>query len=194
MPVPFTSGVTFTIDLEPPLVDVLSERHLQPLVQLMPQGVAWNYRPGSRLLDLLRGVARTFGRVDVGYRSLPRQLDPHTVTWAIADWERLLEISGGDLTLAERRLKVLAALRARGGQSGPYFREQLETLGYTNVVITRLGNPFRCGDRIRKRLQGAGWMYTFLISADSIPTLDEEMMAAIRDGLRASVIVHFNLT
>lgn len=190
----FLVGIKCEIDLHDPVVVVMSERHLPALIQLMPQGVAWNYKAGSRLRELLRGVARTFGLVDVGYRSIIRQLDPNTVTFAVSDWERLLGISAGDLTLEERRVKILAALRTRGGQSGPYFKSVLEALGYQNIVITRLGNPFRSGDRIRKRLQGSGWRYTFKISADSIPSLDEEMMAAIRAGLRATTIVHFDLS
>lgn len=179
---------------DPVEVDLLNEQHLVPLIQLMPQGLAWDYSEGTPLRRLLRGVALTFGRIDVWQRAVIRQLDPHTASFALENWEKLLGLTAGDLDELERRLKILAKLRARGGQSGPYFKEQLETLGYQNVVITRLGDPFRCGDRLRKRLQNGGWMYAFLISATSIPELDDEMMSAIRAGLRATVAVHFNLT
>lgn len=192
--VPFTAIGVFGAGPDHVKVDVLNERPMATLVALMPTGLAWDYSEDSVLRRLLRGVAQTFGRVDVYQRAVIAQLDPRTATFAIDRWETLLELSAGDLTLVERRLQALAALRARGGQTGTYFREQLEALGYEGIFIEPLGNPFRCGDRLRKRLQNTGFRYAFKIRAFSIPALDAEMIAAVRDGLRATVIVHFELS
>lgn len=42
-----------------------------------------------------------------------------------------------------------------------------------------------------KRLQGPAWMFVLVIRAKSIPELDPIAEALIREGLRGSVVVHF---
>lgn len=172
----------------------LERRDLMPLIQHMPPGKAWSVFGETVLNALLTGLARCFGRINVLERLVIRQFDPMTATFGLADWERVLALDGGEMDLADRRAAVISAVRARGGQSIPYWMELLKSFGYSNVEITPLENRFRCGDRIRKRIQNNYWAFAFRISADSIPNLDEAMMARVRGGVRATVYVDFNLT
>lgn len=194
-------AVDIPIDIElalgPSTIDaeVLTERDLVPLIQHFPPGWAWVWERGSNLWNLARGVAQTFGRVDALERGLVRQLDPATADFGLEDWERVVGLVAGELELGveARRAAVLARLRARGGQTIAYWIAFLQNLGYHNVQVTPLAHRFRCGSRIRHRLQRHAWVYALQIEADSIPGLDDSMMAAVRQGMRAIVYLRFVL-
>jgi len=196
-------AVAIQVDIELPIAvgssnemgaEQLEQRDLEPIIQHMPSGAAWSMVPGRVLFDLLAGVARCFGRINVIERLMVRQLDPMVATYGVNDWERLYALAPGGMDIGARRAAIIAAIRARGGQSIPYWTALLESFGYTNVVVTPLENRFRCGDRIRKRLQSNYWAFAFRISADSIPELDDAMMARVRRGVRATVYIDFVLT
>jgi uncharacterized protein YmfQ (DUF2313 family) len=174
--------------------EIITEDDFDAIVQHFPLGFAWVWAKGSNLWNLARGMAKNFGRVDTIERAVVRQLDPNTADFGLETWEGILGLDRGDLTDEERRTAIIAALRARGGQSITYWTELLESLGYENVVITPLSNYFRMGDRIRKRLQGAEWAYAFKISADSIPAFDDAMIEAVLASKRATTYVCFDLT
>lgn len=173
--------------------ELLHERFLSPLIQRMPTGRAWRTLERSTVMHaLLRGLARCFGRIDVYERTMIAQLDPSTSTFGLNDWERVLDLDPGGMTLAERRSAVIAALRARGGQSIPYWVEFMENLGYTNVVVTPLEDRFRMGDPIRKRLQGNAWAFAMQITADSMGgAMDDYVSELVEAALRGTVYVWF---
>lgn len=173
---------------------ITTERLVGPLIQHMPQGrKVWVFEPGTVLMDLIRGCARAIGWVDALGRSEVRQLDPSKATWGVAKWEEILGLSAGSLSLAKRRQNVISALRARGGQSIAYWKAILIALGYTDIVITRLGDPFRCGDRCGHRLQGPDWMFALEFAATSIPDQDDLMQEVVLAGVRATTLVKFTL-
>ncbi len=171
-------------------VEQLDQRDKQPLIQHMPPGDAWRVLARSTVIhSIMCGIATCFGRVGVIERLMIRQADPATATIGLENWENILDIDGVGLTLEERRANIIAALRARGGQSIPYWEQLLEDLGYTNVV-TPLENRFRMGDQLRKRLQGNGFAYAFQITMDSQGAAkDAYTKALIEDALRATVYV-----
>lgn len=176
------------------LADVTTLKHAPAIIQIMPQGFAWNYEAGFRMRRLVDAIALCFGRLDWHGRHLADQVDPHTATLGLLDWERVLKLEPGTLTLAQRRDAVLAKLRARGGQSIPYWKAFLENLGYTNVSIETLEDRFRCGNKIRKRLQSNAWALAIKINATSIPALDDSMKAKVGEAAEATLYVQFNLT
>jgi len=189
-----TVDAVIDVGLPDVAADVVTLRYREALVQHLPTGLAWVFEEDTAMGRLVTGVAKCFGRIDVFERAVVRQLDPRTADFGLVDWERVLRLDLAGLTLAQKRTKVMAAVRARGGQSIPYWTAFLEGLGYENVVVESLEDRFRCGDRIRKRLQGHAWAYTIKISANSIPDLDEQMMASVKKAAKTTTIVHFELT
>ena len=122
--------------------------YLLQLKALLPQGLAWSREAGTRLHNLLRGIAEEFARVDARVTDLRNEADPRTTLELLVDWEAFAGLpdtcsAGIATTIEERRAAVQSKLLATGGASEAYFKSICEALGYT-VEIDRF-RPFVCG-------------------------------------------------
>jgi uncharacterized protein YmfQ (DUF2313 family) len=134
-------------------MSLTSAEYLEQLLALAPRGSALNGEEGSNWTALLAAFADEFARFDARVAQAHEEADPRSALETLDDWERTTglpdECSAEVETLQERRNAVVGVLRARGGQSGAYFKALAETLGY-EVTITKF-RPFiaglsRCGD------------------------------------------------
>lgn len=141
------------------------EAYKKALLQLLPQGLAWNKDEGSKLNALITGEAVEFSRLeDFGLQTL-REINPLTTNQLINEW---VEIALGDglcqgigTTPSELKAAILAKLISLGGSSKTYFQEVARAAGFY-VSITDGFAPFRTGSsRSGDRLLATGFAYTW---------------------------------
>jgi uncharacterized protein YmfQ (DUF2313 family) len=90
----------------------------------------------------------------------------------LADWERVLALPdpcliGVPQSVRQRIQAVISKLRARGGQSRPFFIALAKSLGY-DVTITTF-RPARAGiARAGDRLYGGDWSFTWRVNAPAV--------------------------
>lgn len=161
-------------------------------VQLLPHGEAWPRRPSSTLRKVVRGLARTFARLDADITQLEREIWPGTADEALPAWEAFAGLPHsctGDAptTLADRRAAAVAKLsRRRGVLTRPRARAIGAELGYT-ITFVRTYRPFKCGSKCGAKLRGTmgGWPWHVLVLATPAnPDLD----GTLRCILKASII------
>lgn len=117
------------------------------LLSLLPPGQI-NREADSNFAKLLQPVANELARIDARARDLIREADPRTTIDLFTEWEEFAGLpdpcAPGDLTMGERRDRLIQKLKDKGGQSRPYFIGIAEELGYT-VTITEF-RPMGCGN------------------------------------------------
>lgn len=90
----------------------------------------------------------------------------------LADWERVLALPdpclvGVPQSVRQRVQAVVSKLRARGGQSRPFFISLAKALGY-DITITTF-RPARAGiARAGDRLYGGDWDYAWRVNAPAV--------------------------
>jgi uncharacterized protein YmfQ (DUF2313 family) len=106
----------------------------------------------------------------------------------LADWERVLALPdpcliGVPQSVRQRIQAVISKLRARGGQSKPFFIALAKSLGY-DVTITTF-RPARAGiARAGDRLYGGDWNFTWRVNAPVVTvTYAEAGLTAAGDPL-----------
>lgn len=128
--------------------------YLDQLQQLLPNGPAWSRDPDAELTRLLAAIAEEFARVDARTGQLFDEADPRTALELLPDWERVVGLPDpctGAIasTVPERRLAIVGALTARGGQSIVYLTQLAASLGYAIAIeefrLSRAG-AMRAGD------------------------------------------------
>lgn len=158
----------------------LVPRYAALIRKLFPKGWAWNFGPDLKLL--IDSLAYEPARVEARTYDFLDELDPLTSFEMLDDWERLLFIPDectppGEVSLFERRVRVLQKLTTGGGQSKDFFKLIASQLGYDADIIDvknyqdfRAGKG-RAGDAISNSTEpgggtsSTGWAYTFQIKA-----------------------------
>ncbi|EAO9321197.1 DUF2313 domain-containing protein [Salmonella enterica] len=72
--------------------------HQRALLQLMPDGLAWNKAPDSTLAALCLGLSQSTARVDWTGQQLLDERFPDRSRLLLADWERFLGLPECDMT------------------------------------------------------------------------------------------------
>lgn len=142
---------------------------------LFPRGAAWRLKEesGSNLRNLMNSLAIEACRIEERALELIEEVDPRTTTELLTDWERLTglpdecEPSPENLTINERRARVVQVLTTSGGQNAQFYVDLAASFGIT-IEVTDVSDqpPFRAGrSRAGDRLTNGNWVYTFIISA-----------------------------
>lgn len=122
--------------------------YAEALAALLPRGRAWPRDPDTVLMQLLRGLAETWGILDSRAADLlERESDPRAAMEILADWERAWGLPdpcvAEPLTIADRQRALVAKMTTEGGQSRPFFLDLAASLGY-QIRITEYA-PFMAG-------------------------------------------------
>jgi uncharacterized protein YmfQ (DUF2313 family) len=165
------------------------EKYKRLIRGLFPTGWAWRFNFGSDFEALVEGLANEPCRIEErGFKFLD-EMDPNTTFEMLDDWERLLGIpdectpEDRDLSIFERRVRVLQKLTTGGGQNEDFYILVAQQLGYDIGVIDvedfkdfRVGEA-RVGDALNNStLPGgggtspAGWAFTWQIEAPAALT------------------------
>lgn len=154
----------------------LGRKYQKLLRKLLPSGWAWQAKDESEseMSKLLSGLSEEFGNVEKRSQDLLKEIMPNTTIEMIDDWERLLGLPDecspdGELTLQERRDRVLQVLTTRGGQNEEFYRTLASNFGFDIDVISVSDQPpFRVGSgRVGDRLTNGSWRYAFIVQAPS---------------------------
>lgn len=120
----------------------------ESLSRLLPRGDAWTVDPNSVFDRFITGLAAVWADAELRIAALlERESDPRLTLEMLEDWERMLGLPdecflAGD-TIEERRLRVVAKLTSKGGQSRAYFIGIARALGYD--ITIREFSPLMCG-------------------------------------------------
>lgn len=123
-------------------------QYLIQLQALLPRGAAWTREPEADLTQLLRGLSVELARVDERCDQLVKEMDPHSVTEMIDDWETTYGLpdpcTGPLATLAERRAALAAKVSAIGAASPAYFIALAASIGYAVTIDENVdGDQFK---------------------------------------------------
>jgi len=141
--------------------------YVAALQGLLPSGAAWTQDGDSNLSNFLAGIAEEFFQVDKRVGDLLREADPRLASASLKDWERICGLPdlcvGKELTIAERRLAVVARLIQRGGQTKAFMIEVARVLGFeiTITEFTPLWAGFAAGDPV----SNGDWRYSIRVNA-----------------------------
>lgn len=144
--------------------------YLQQLQALLPPGPAWPHDEQSTLTRLLDGLATELARVDGRAWQLVEEADPRTTAELFLDWERVAglpdacaEAFGGEQTLDQRRVALVAKLVTLGGQSPAYFIGLAAALGYA-ITITEF-HAETVNDDVNYPLYDEAWTFAWQVNA-----------------------------
>lgn len=163
-------------------------RYKRLIRRLFPTGWAWRIVQGSKFADLIEGLSQEPCRIEErGFKFLD-EMDPNTTFELLTDWERLLGIpdectpEDRELTLSERRTRILQKLTTGGGQNEAFYVLIAQQLGYDiNILGIEEFKDFRVGEaRVGDRLSNstlpgggvgaAGWAYHWQVQAPAALT------------------------
>lgn len=147
-----------------------AEDYLRQLQALLPPGPAWQKDDAATLTRLLRGLSDELARVDGRAWQLVEESDPRATAELFLDWERVAglpdacaEAFGGEQTMAQRRLALVAKLVTLGGQSPAYYIGVAAALGYA-ITITEF-HAHSVNDDVDYPLYGAAWNFAWQVNA-----------------------------
>lgn len=132
------------------------DQFIKLLYTLLPTGYAWNNDPDSDLYKLVNGIIIELCRVDDRLEDLLREIDPFQTLELLEDWETMLDLvdtclDDENLSIDDRRSRIVQQLNALGGASADYFEELLLNSGFV-VEVTPYFAPFKAGSRAGDRL------------------------------------------
>ena len=127
-------------------------RYKSLLRRLFPRGWAWSFTDDQRLEQLVCALAKSPSRLEEqGFRLLD-ELDPTRTFELLERWEGVLGLPDDctptdvELSIVERRLRVLQKLTTGGGQNIAFFKLVASQLGYeVEEVDVKNFEPFRVG-------------------------------------------------
>lgn len=109
--------------------------HQRALLQLLPDGLAWNKAPDTLLASLAGGLARSTSRVTERAGQLLVERFPLTATRLLADWERFLGLPdcdiGDDAGIDERQRYAANKLRMKPSLNRQFYIELARSYGFT---------------------------------------------------------------
>lgn len=118
------------------------------LSALLPTGIAWPREPDRVLMQMVRGLAEEWARVDSrGSDLLGRESDPRATIELLDAWETAFGLPDPcvdePLTIPDRQGALYTRMTQLGAQSRAFFVQAAFDLGYT--VTVREYSPFMCG-------------------------------------------------
>lgn len=145
----------------------LREDYGQLLLQLLPQGFAWNKEPDALLAALLLGLGDGLAEVERRGCDLLEELDPRATEELLEEWERALSLpskcTGRLETLELRRQALVFRLTAIGGQSPAYLVDVAAQLGFEITIEEHF--PTTCEGLCTDPLLGPEWTHVFTVHA-----------------------------
>jgi len=125
------------------------ESYRAQLAALLPKGLIWPKELTALLHTLLGAIGAVFANTHNRLLDLIEEADPRTTLELLPDWERILGLpdpctpSDVELTLQERRARVVQKLTLGGGQSPAFYIALAASIGYA-IEIEEF-RPFICG-------------------------------------------------
>lgn len=158
------------------------EKYSSTLKKLFPQGWAFRFFKDLNITKIIDSLSIEPDRLEARAYKLLDELDPNTTYEMLDNWERLLGIPDEctpdtELSVFERRLRILQKLTTGGGQSADFYKLIAGQLGYDVEVIEIINfrdfraGIARAGDALTNttlpngETGPAGWAFTFLIKA-----------------------------
>lgn len=122
--------------------------YVQPLMDLLPIGLAWPREPTGVLYRTVRGLAQYWGFVDGRAADLlERESDPRKTVEILPEWERAWGLPDpcfpSATTIAERQKMLVLYMTWMGGQSRDYFKQVMHFVGH-DIRIKEMA-PFMAG-------------------------------------------------
>lgn len=179
--------------------DVVHKDYFQVLRQLLPQGFAWNIKPGGVMERLLCALGYEPARVERRAAELIEEADPRTTEELLPDWERIAGLPGAcntnpPTTLEGRRAALVAKLTERVAESRTFFLALAAELGYPLAEIRHEHQPFQCGiSRCGDPLQGwhGQWTYAWTLIANATTENDDTLRCLVLEYAQAHTTVLF---
>jgi uncharacterized protein YmfQ (DUF2313 family) len=137
------------------------------ILDLLPNGEAWNKSSDSNLSKLSSGLAWVFERLHQRMQDLVSESDPRLTSEMLGEWEKMVNLpdncTPGDRTSIERKAQILQRLTFQGGQSAQYYEGLIRSLGFEAEIIEhdafRAGKS-RAGDALTNN---SSWRHTWTV-------------------------------
>lgn len=178
--------------------DATHRRFEQVLLDLLPNGPAWN-REGVRLRSLVRAQAAELSRVDLRSAKLLAELDPATTFELLTDWEAMLGLPdcGMPPTLEARRAAIAAKLLAQTGhdQSVSYWTSLLVALGWALLWVDKGRQVTTCVDDCIDPLWTDEWEFVWQLVVEVASKTPDQALLECVTGHQALIetlaLVHY---
>lgn len=164
------------------IFDVYTHDYQRVIDQLYPFGPAWNREVASNLQQLILSQSIEFSRIAYRLELFRIEINPGTSEEFLTDWEQFLalpECGQSGLSLSVRQQQALSKLTALIEPTPQFFIDLAESLGYTGVTITLLGDPFTVGDTVGDSLGGGPWVFTWQLSTNETTANDALLMCLV---------------
>lgn len=135
------------------------------LARRLPPGPVWT---GDTVLPkLLLALAADPAREAADLDSFVDNFFPDTATDFLSDWERVLGLSAGTLTVDQRRAQIIAKLRGYGDPTVRNLQAIADTWDLNAVVESHPYGLFRTGhSTVGEPLRGDQWVFTPRVTYD----------------------------
>ncbi len=136
-----------------------TDRFLQSLSHLLPQGFAWPRDPDAVWMRVLRGLAGVFAELDEFCRLSVGEWMPHSTVVRLPEWEEATGLPDACFPSDDATRRQMLLMRLRGPQlpfddSSPAAPAVIEVLcasvGYQ--VFVAYNTPARCGHQVGRRV------------------------------------------
>lgn len=177
----------------------VTEQYHPAFCLLLPRGWTWNIEPGTELDLWCQAVAWELSRVGIRVRELLLEFSPLTAQETLPDWEEVLglpDCPNPPTTLAARQQAAFAKLTESIADNPEYFLRLAETLGYPNMVIQTLGDPFTCISDCIDSLFGweGGWINAWTLIANDSTVNDATLECRVDFAKHAHTFVVFDFS
>lgn len=159
---------------------VIQKQYKALIKSLFPSGWAWVAEAGSFFDKFIESLCIEPSRIEDRAMKFLNEMDPNRTFEMLDNWERLLGIPDectrpGELTLLERRTRILQKLTLGGGQNAAFFVLLAKQLGYDTEVFDIINyRDFRVGiSRVGEALSNStdpdgepnenGWAFTWTV-------------------------------
>lgn len=159
------------------------QRYRSLIRKLLPPGKAFEFVQDSESDKFFNAMAEEPARIEERGQKFLDELDPRFTFEMLDAWERLLGLPDectpdSDLSIAQRRARVLQKLTTGGGQSKAFYKLIAEQLGYdvttldvVNFKEFRVGSAV-VGDALHNATDAdgepTGWPFTFQVIAPAV--------------------------
>lgn len=152
-------------------LSLIEKKYKELIKSLYPKGKAWFFTLLSDQDKLLDSLAIEPARVEERADQFLVEMNPYTTFEMLDNWERFLAIPDectpeGELTIQERRQRIVQKLTSGGGQSAEFYKRILQQLGYDVEIFDVVDySAFRVGvSTVGQRLTNtAAWAFTFTV-------------------------------
>lgn len=146
-----------------------ADDYTQAMIGLAPQGMAWDWRPGSDMHAVLRALARSYEASDIDAVQLLEGAFPRTATTLLPEWEKTLGLPDdcaiGEMdTIPKRQSAVLSKLLRTGGMSKDYYTGLAVEMGF-NITITEFRQARAGLTGCGAAINGEDWPFVWRVNA-----------------------------